>query len=183
MELMSVLVGGLLGLAGAGISQIVELKKRRSEVLQWLAESVLGRKTDALTSLFATMSQLHDAVGIALKIPPSSEEEFEVTVAHKLESFVHVSYEALVYLEGDDCKRIGEAVQGYTEALAAIAEKINIDKQNFRRKLRGIGLKLPDEIADAKTQEERLASIYANATKALRNHLNPPAVRRWLRSF
>jgi hypothetical protein len=95
-----VLIAIISALLGVLITQYYESKKRPSEEKRWYAQFFLGRKIDALNSLYAALVDCYYTLNFYGMTPPSTMQEFKEKIQPKENAYLRAKVIASIYFDG-----------------------------------------------------------------------------------
>ncbi|MGH6822626.1 MAG: hypothetical protein ACRECP_02740 [Methylocella sp.] len=167
-EVLVAIISAASALLGVFITQIYESRKRASEEKRRYAEFFLGRKIDALNSLYAALVDCHSMMNFYGNDPPSTMQEFKEKIKSKEHAYLRAKVIASIYLDEVADKTMSNAYGAFTQASMAI------------------WLRTPDKphknSYDASKHEldwPQLGNRYEAAVACLKNMLNPQILERF----
>jgi hypothetical protein len=107
-------------LLGVFITQFFESRKRASEEKRWYAQFFLGRKIDALSSLYAALVDCHYTMNFYGNDPPATMQESKNKIQPKENAYLRATVIASIYLDGDADKIMNYALGAFRQASMAI---------------------------------------------------------------
>jgi hypothetical protein len=121
-EALVAIISAASALLGVFISQFYESRKRASEEKRWYAEFFLGRKIDALNSLYAALVDCHYTMNFYGNDPPSTMQEFKEKIQSKENAYLRAKVIASIstYLDEEADKTMNYALGAFRQASMAI---------------------------------------------------------------
>mgnify|MGYP000908844191 CR=1 FL=1 len=159
------ILSAVSALLGSLIAQWYESKKRKSEEKRWYADYFLGRKTDALSNLYAALVDCHFAMNFYGNCPPTTLQEFKEKVQPKEETYLRAKVMASIYLADDADKIMASALGAFRQASMAIwlslpKGECPVDKSSY-------------DSAVMKFDWSNFSNAYEAAVSCLKTELNP----------
>jgi len=114
------ILSALSAVLGSLITHGYELWKQRSEEKRWYADYFLGRKTDALSNLYAALIDCHFTMNFYGNCPPATLQEFKEKVQVKEEAYLRAKAMASIYLTDEVDQVMGSALGAFRQASMAI---------------------------------------------------------------
>jgi hypothetical protein len=119
-EMLVAIISAASAPLGVFITQFYESRKRASEEKRWYAEFFLGRKIDALNSLYAALVDCHYAMSFYGNDPPSTMQDFKEKVQSKENAYLRAKVIASIYLDEGADKIMDYALGAFRRASMAI---------------------------------------------------------------
>ncbi len=162
-------------LSGVCLSQLFELRKRKSEERRWYADYFFGRRIDVLNNLYASLVDCHFAMNFFGNCPPSTLQEFKERVRQKEEAYLRAKVLASVYLDVEGEKKMSDALGAFRQASMAIwlslpDDQCPANKNSYHAKTRNLDW-------------NGFVASYESAVAWLKLELNPEAILRYIEKF
>jgi hypothetical protein len=161
-EVWIAIISAASALLGVFITQHYESKKRASEEKRWYAQFFLGRKIDALNSLYAALVDCYYTLNFYGNDPPSSMQEFKERIQPKENAYLRAKVIASIYLDDGADKIMNYALGAFRQASMAIWLHVpdNPHKDKYDSRTRELDWTL-------------FTKAYDQAVACLKNMLNP----------
>ena len=119
-EALVAIISAASALLGVFITQFYESRKRALEEKRWYAEFFLGRKIDALNSLYAALVDCHYTINFYGNDPPSTMQEFKEKIQSKENAYLRAKVIASIYLDEGADKIMDYALGAFRQSSMAI---------------------------------------------------------------
>jgi hypothetical protein len=153
-------------LAAVVVQRIFEERKRKCEDKRWYADHFLGRKIDALATLYSELVDWQHELNQYGNFPPKTLEEYRTSVQARGRSFERAMVLSMVYLDQESQDIIRDVFAAFRQTNFAIWLSLpddqipNVDKTAYEPPLKTINW-------------ERFVITYDKATDCLTRLLNP----------
>ncbi len=170
---IGMITGACTTFAGVAITSIVQLIRTKSEEKRAYAAQLLGRKLDALSTLYDALVHCHSALNFYGNCPPHTHDEYRQKVESKVESFRRAWALAFIYL--GKCKEAtSKAIGAFNQASMAVF--LHLPQEEIPKVLKG-------SYADLKGVREvdwkGLSEAYQAGVACLEKMLNPKSLERF----
>lgn len=169
-DIWATVVGGVLALAGVGLTLWFENKRRVLEHKRWYADHFMGRKVEAFQTLHVALVDCHYTMNDYLANPPKTMVEYRDNVAPKQKAYLGAMVMASIYVSEDENKVLSKALGSFRQANKAIwlslpdSELSPNVKSSYGDEDKNVNRRLFDD-------------AYDEAEKLLKEKLNPESLK------